>query len=510
MNEPQQLAFFGPSQAAQPWPPGHRIGPFELQAVVARGPSGLVYRAWDHALARPAAVKEYLPAAWARRDESGAVHPAAPAAAAVFERGRQAFVAEARRLALCDTPSLVRVLHLVEAHGTAYRVMPWYTGQVLSDVRRTMAGPPDEGALRSLLGDLLDAVEAFQRAGGPHGGVGPGQVMLLEDDRALLLGSGAATRALQPGGGAADTPGGDLRALADLALFCITGRANEPAGEPAAALIEHRFGSQRGARFSEGLLATLDAARIEQPGQLPLTPASFRARLITTPPPPPPAAPEVDPATADLIRRVVAAVPPAPAAPKPPAPEAELPPILGPGPRSYPPLRPRRRAWPWGALAVGALGLGGLAIWALPFLPPLDTPPEPATAVLPPAPTPVAPPVPAPVAPPAPAPVVPPAPAAVAPAAVAPAAPAPAPAPVPAPPPPPPPAPPPEPVVVTPKAPARAAPAAPARARVDSPREACGNRTPFSLYRCMQQQCAQPRWTAHAQCVRLRATDRVD
>lgn len=476
MDEPQQLAFFGPSQAAQPWPPGHRIGPFELQAVVARGPAGLVYRAWDHALARPAAVKEYLPAAWARRDESGAVHPATPAAAAVFERGRQAFLVEARRLALCDTPSLVRVLHLVEAHGTAYRVMPWYTGQVLGDVRRTMAGPPDEGALRALLGDLLDAVEAYQRAGGPHGGVGPGQVMLLEDDRALLLGPGAATQALQSDGPAAVAPGGDLRALADLALFCITGRANEPSDEPVSALIERRFGSQRGARFSDGLLATLDTARS---GQAPLTPASFRARLITTPTLPP-AAPQVDPATADLIRRVVAAVPPAPAVPRPPAPAAELPPIPGPGPRPYPPLRPRRRAWPWGAVAVGALGLGGLTIWALPFLPPIDPPPAPAEAVLPPAP--VAPPAPAAVAPPPPAPV----------------------------PPPPPPVPPPEPVVVPPKAPAPATAATPARARADSPREACGNRTPFSLYRCMQQQCAQPRWTAHAQCVRLRATDRVD
>lgn len=43
-----------------------------------------------------------------------------------------------------------------------------------------------------------------------------------------------------------------------------------------------------------------------------------------------------------------------------------------------------------------------------------------------------------------------------------------------------------------------------------SPRLVCGARTEFALYRCMQQQCAKPAWSRHAQCVRLRATDRVD
>ena len=43
-----------------------------------------------------------------------------------------------------------------------------------------------------------------------------------------------------------------------------------------------------------------------------------------------------------------------------------------------------------------------------------------------------------------------------------------------------------------------------------SPREVCGARTQFSLYRCMKTQCSQHRWTSHAQCKRLRATDSVD
>jgi len=43
-----------------------------------------------------------------------------------------------------------------------------------------------------------------------------------------------------------------------------------------------------------------------------------------------------------------------------------------------------------------------------------------------------------------------------------------------------------------------------------SPRQACGPRTQFSLYRCMKMQCSQRRWASHAQCERLRITDSVD
>jgi hypothetical protein len=43
-----------------------------------------------------------------------------------------------------------------------------------------------------------------------------------------------------------------------------------------------------------------------------------------------------------------------------------------------------------------------------------------------------------------------------------------------------------------------------------TPREVCGARTQFSLYRCMQAQCSQRRWASHAQCEHLRITDSVD
>ena len=53
-------------------------------------------------------------------------------------------------------------------------------------------------------------------------------------------------------------------------------------------------------------------------------------------------------------------------------------------------------------------------------------------------------------------------------------------------------------------------PARPTREVAGDPRAACAGRSEFALYRCMQQQCANPRWSGHARCVRLREKDLVD
>lgn len=63
---------------------------------------------------------------------------------------------------------------------------------------------------------------------------------------------------------------------------------------------------------------------------------------------------------------------------------------------------------------------------------------------------------------------------------------------------------------VAPAAPPAAAKLVDPAAAATSPRAACGARTEFSLYRCMQQQCESRRWSSTAQCVRFRETDSVE
>ena len=85
---------------------------------------GVVYLATDHALALVVAIKEYLPATLAAHDALGQVRWRSAFDGDAFERGRLAFIDEARILARCEHPSLLRVHRVWAANGTVYRPCP--------------------------------------------------------------------------------------------------------------------------------------------------------------------------------------------------------------------------------------------------------------------------------------------------------------------------------------------------------------------------------------------------
>jgi serine/threonine protein kinase len=575
--------FAAPNAAmteSQAWSPGHRIGNFELQAAVpASAGTGIVYRAWDFSLARAVAVKEYLPGALARRDRQGDVHPVDAGDAEAFAHGQRAFVAECQTLARCDHPSLARVLHLIEAHRTVYCVMPWYSGRPLLDVRPKMGHPVEEILVRSLLEDFLGALEIYHRLGGVHGGIGPSKVLLLDGDRGLLLGPGvagyagrghlrtsmlptdiafAAVEQTAAANGRLQGPWTDFYGLAAIFRSWMTGvlpsRAELGRSEPLATTI----GEHSKVRYSQDLLRALDAAMSIDIERRPQTAAQFRQWLVQAPmqpaaapqdPPPPPLSPtaqgpsqqtpaaasegadasedEVDPATVEVIRRVIDSIPDA----RPHGPRRHEPdPVqfngLGPSHLAAAgvagttvPASQDQRRWLRQWVGVGVLGAItaalAAAIWQA--LPRLDIGPEPNQALT------HAPPV-------AQAPLaadaaekltsasdlmaVPGSAAASADSVTEPsvrgeASPPKSRAPAgsessndyatptsPATP---------TPHLQTPRSAAKSNEPVPG-----SPRLLCGARTQFSLYRCMQQYCNLEVWKRHPQCVHLKATDNVE
>ena len=56
-------------------PVGTRLGEYELRSVIGVGGFGIVYLAFDHALEREVAIKEYMPASLATRSQSVKVAP---------------------------------------------------------------------------------------------------------------------------------------------------------------------------------------------------------------------------------------------------------------------------------------------------------------------------------------------------------------------------------------------------------------------------------------------------
>ena len=178
-------------------PPGTRLHEFELRRVLGIGGFGIVYLAFDHALEREVAIKEYMPASLVGRSSNGPMLSLlSETHADSFALGLRSFVNEARLLARFDAPGLVKVHRYWEANNTAYMAMPFYAGSTLHAVRRRMDGPPDEAWLRGILQPLLVALERLHREGIYHRDISPDNVILQPDGQPVLLDLGAARQVL--------------------------------------------------------------------------------------------------------------------------------------------------------------------------------------------------------------------------------------------------------------------------------------------------------------------------
>ncbi|HEY9024717.1 MAG TPA: hypothetical protein VIP05_10470, partial [Burkholderiaceae bacterium] len=279
-------------------PDGLRLGSFEIKGVISQSRAAVVYRALDHSLNIPAAIKEYMPAGVARRGRGDLIEPVEPWHEDTVDLGRRAFLAESRALARCDEPGLLRVTQLWEINGTAYRVMPLYGGKRLADLRRHMKAPIDEYALRAMLARLLDALGAFHASAGVHGNVNPANILMPSLDHPVLLGTGrtgmllaaelgesgrtdfeaafAAPEQHEPN--ATVTVAADLFGLAQTLRYCITGGA--PIGhESLRAAIHRTLGAGAASAYSDALLDALTSATALAPAERPQSLDEFRQRL---------------------------------------------------------------------------------------------------------------------------------------------------------------------------------------------------------------------------------------
>src|SRR5258706_3799666 len=294
--------------------PGTRLDEFEVERVIAASGFALVYLARDHAASRRVAIKESLPDTLAVRGEDGAqALLRAPSHAEAFERGRRAFIEEAQLLARLDHPSLVHVLRHWEANGSVYRAMPYYPGTPLMRLRENMGAPPDEPTLRALLDGLMEPLALLHEAGCIHREIGPGRILLLPDDRPVLMGYGAARRAivgdqaralmslLAPSFGppelTAPSPGRPIGPWTDLYMpgaavrYCISGQLPPPAAlrtmpadEPIGRLLARMRLVNPRLHYSAWFIAAIDATLPPRPQDRPQNVHELRAPPGNHPP----------------------------------------------------------------------------------------------------------------------------------------------------------------------------------------------------------------------------------
>lgn len=174
---------------------GQIIGDYRIDKVLGAGSFGVTYLATDMNLSRKVAIKEYMPADYARRDQSGQVASRSAETAATFQWGLERFTDEARTLAQFSHPNIVRVLHILQnLNGTTYIVMELLEGRDFEQVV-LQEGPLPLDRFLPVFQQLLDGMQAVHQVNVLHRDIKPSNIM-LKDDTPVLIDFGAA-RALE-------------------------------------------------------------------------------------------------------------------------------------------------------------------------------------------------------------------------------------------------------------------------------------------------------------------------
>ena len=143
-------------------PVGYMLEEYRIERVLGSGGFGITYLAHDMHLDKRVAVKECLPNDFAVRYAERTVGPKSSAEAGNYRWGLERFLAEAQVLAGFDHAHINRVYRRFQAHGTAYLVLEYISGETLSArLRRTKVLSPEE-ALR-LFRELLSGLDVVHR-----------------------------------------------------------------------------------------------------------------------------------------------------------------------------------------------------------------------------------------------------------------------------------------------------------------------------------------------------------
>ena len=276
---------------------GSLLGDFEIREVIGVGGFGVVYRAWEAALERDVAIKEYMPMGMVGRDAHGQLTLRSRSHQADFDLGLRSFLNEAKLLARFDQPSLVKVHRFWEEGGTAYMAMPFYRGQTLRQRRQELgAVPVTEAWLMAMLEPLLAALAEMHRVEVFHRDIAPDNILWCDDNRPVLLDFGAARRVLadrtqhltavlkpqfapieQYSDAHAMRQGAwtDIFALASTCYFMLTGRPPLPATARILSDDLTPLAEIAPPGFSMRVLQTLDWAMALRPGERPQSVAAL-------------------------------------------------------------------------------------------------------------------------------------------------------------------------------------------------------------------------------------------
>lgn len=171
-------------------------GDYLVGRVLGQGGFGITYLGFDTNLLCPVAIKEYFPAGTAVRDvtkeESFDVHAYGAETQKDFEKGLQAFIAEARLLAkFKEIDGVVKVHQFFQENQTAYIVMEYVDGFSVKQYIKK-AGKILEEEVSAMMRQAMSVLQAVHEQNFVYRDVSVDNFMINREGKLILIDFGAA------------------------------------------------------------------------------------------------------------------------------------------------------------------------------------------------------------------------------------------------------------------------------------------------------------------------------
>ena len=193
-------------------------GEYRIEMVLGQGGFGITYLGVQTSLGRKVAIKEFFMKGVCERDaDTSQVSVSNADNKALVSRFREKFLKEARSIASLDHPHIVPIIDVFECNGTAYYVMKHFGGASLADKVRGGA-LPESDAVRYIrqVAEALDFVHSRRMM---HLDVKPANILLSDDDKAVLIDFGLAKQYDTEGHQTSSTPVGISHGYAPLEQY---------------------------------------------------------------------------------------------------------------------------------------------------------------------------------------------------------------------------------------------------------------------------------------------------
>lgn len=184
-----------------------RNGEYRICEVLGQGGFGITYLGEQISLERKVAIKEFFMKELCNRDmDTSQISVGSHGSIDVVERFRQKFIKEARNIAKLKHRNIISIIDIFEDNGTAYYVMEYVEGGSLADKVSEGALPVDV-AVRYIR-QVASALALVHSKHMMHLDIKPANILVDEDDNAVLIDFGLSKRYDNEGHQTSTTPVG--------------------------------------------------------------------------------------------------------------------------------------------------------------------------------------------------------------------------------------------------------------------------------------------------------------